>query len=284
MSSHSPLHGPNVDAQTVRSFGDEWTAFDQKDMPEGESLRRFEEYFAIFPWGDLPADAIGADIGCGSGRWARHVAPRVGTLHCIDPSKSALEVARRNLSKFDNCRFHLANADDTPLARGSLDFCYALGVLHHVPDTAQAMRSCVAMLKPGAPFLVYLYYALDNRPPWFRMLWRVTDSVRRGMAGLPFVLKRRLSDAIALAVYWPLARMAGIVEAMGGDPGSLPLGYYRDKSFYTMRTDALDRFGTRLEKRFRRAEIEEMMRDAGLERIEFSERPPFWCAIGYRAD
>ena len=51
-----------------------------------------------------------------------------------------------------------------------------------------------------------------------------------------------------------------------------------------MRTDALDRFGTRLEQRFTRSEIEEMMRKAGLERIEFSSDLPYWCAVGFRAE
>jgi 2-polyprenyl-3-methyl-5-hydroxy-6-metoxy-1,4-benzoquinol methylase len=32
-----------------------------------------------------------------------------------------------------------------------------LGVLHHIPDTAAAMRDCVRKLKLGAPFLFYLY-------------------------------------------------------------------------------------------------------------------------------
>jgi len=62
----------------------------------------------------------------------------------------------------------------------------------------------------------------------------------------------------------------------------MPLAYYRHRSFYTMRTAALDRFGTRLEQRFTRLEIEKMMREAGLTDITFSEEPPFWCAVGFR--
>jgi len=62
----------------------------------------------------------------------------------------------------------------------------------------------------------------------------------------------------------------------------MPLSYYRDRSFYVMRTDALDRFGTRLEKRFSRAEIESMMSAAGLGTIVFREGAPFWCAVGSR--
>ena len=44
-----------------------------------------------------------------------------------------------------------------------------------------------------------------------------------------------------------------------------------------MRTDARDRFGTPIEKRFNRAEIIEMCQKAGLENIVFSSSAPYWC-------
>lgn len=50
-----------------------------------------------------------------------------------------------------------------------------------------------------------------------------------------------------------------------------------------MRTDSLDRFGTRLEHRFTRAEIEKMMLESGLENIRFSDQVPYWVACGTRA-
>ena len=83
----------NRHEQTIRSFGDEWSEFDQKEIEGAEAQAIFNDYFAIFPWGSLPHDAVGFDMGCGSGRWARLVAPKVGHLHCIDPSQ-ALQVAR----------------------------------------------------------------------------------------------------------------------------------------------------------------------------------------------
>ena len=49
-----------------------------------------------------------------------------------------------------------------------------------------------------------------------------------------------------------------------------------------MRTDALDRFGTKLEQRFTSEEIERMMIEAGLEGIDFRDSAPFWCALGYK--
>jgi hypothetical protein len=45
-----------------------------------------------------------------------------------------------------------------------MDFGYSLGVLHHLPDPRAGLAACVTKLKPGAPMLVYIYYAFDNRP------------------------------------------------------------------------------------------------------------------------
>ena len=87
----------------------------------------------------------------------------MGLLHCIDPS-SALGVARQILADQPTLRFHQASVAASWIQLNSQDFGYFLGVLHHVPDTAAAINSCAALLKPGAPLLRYLYYAFDNRP------------------------------------------------------------------------------------------------------------------------
>lgn len=272
----------NMDESVVRDFGSEWSRFDQRDLPDADRAEMFEGYFHIFPWGSLPADSIGADIGCGSGRWASLVAPRIGHLSLVDPSDDALDVARRNLSTTANVSFHQASVDSLPFEEGSLDFAYSLGVLHHVPDTERAIHSIAHVLKPGAPFLIYLYYAFDQRPWWFRALWRVSEMMRRFISVLPDRAKNICCDVIALTVYLPLARMAWLLDRLGIMPSSWPLSYYRDRDFYVLRTDSLDRFGTRLEQRFSRSEIRTMLEGAGFDRIRFSHVQPFWCAVGFR--
>jgi hypothetical protein len=59
-------------------------------------------------------------------------------------------------------------------------------------------------------------------------------------------------------------------------PDSWPLKFYADRSFYVMRTDALDRFGTRLEQRYTKKAIALMLEAAGLEDIQFSDSAPYW--------
>lgn len=270
----------NADAGTVAGFGDEWTRYDQSELSEAERAEIFEQYFGIFPWESLPPDAEGFDLGSGSGRWAQCVAPRVGTLHCVDASNKALNVARKNLSNQENVCFHHASVEAIPLEDNSMDFGYSLGVLHHVPDTLRGLKSCVAKLKPGAPFLLYLYYAFDNRPSWYRALWKASEMGRGAISRAPHGIRDVVCTALAASVYFPLARGAKLLEKTGRNVESLPLAIYRDRSFYTMRTDARDRFGTQLEQRFSRDEIEAMMQTAGLENIRFSENMPFWCAVG----
>jgi len=196
---------------------------------------------------------------------------------------TALEVARQNLAPYPNINLILGSAGDLPFPDNSLDFAYSLGVLHHVPDTAGALREIARVLKPGAPFLVYLYYAFDNRPFWFRRLWQITDLLRRGIAQLPYPLKHLIAEGLALLVYWPLARTAHLLEKIDKLPPHFPLAQYRHRSFYIMRNDALDRFGTRLEKRYTRQQIQTLLQEAGFTHIRFSEEEPFWCAVAHKS-
>ena len=265
----------------IEGFGHEWARFDQARVAEEERTIAFDAYFEVFPWSDLPENASGFDLGCGSGRWAAQVAPRVGTLHCIDPS-DAIEVARRNLSNHDNVEFHRRTAAALPFEPRSMDFGYSLGVLHHVEDTEGALRAAVRVLKPGAPLLVYLYYALDNRPPWFRGLWRASDVIRRVISRQPNVVRQVICDGLAGSLYFPLARGAALAERFHLNVDNWPLAAYRHRSFYAMRTDSLDRFGTRLEKRYTQNEMEMLLRDAGLTNIRFCSSV-FWCAVGTRS-
>jgi len=270
----------NRDKEVIKGFGEEWTRFPQDTLSEAERDAIFENYFSIFPWDELPPHAIGADIGCGSGRWAAVVAPKVGKLLCVDASSDALTVARHNLSGLGNVIFQQADVGEFSLAEEKLDFVYSLGVLHHVPDTAGAIGNVAKLLKSGGHFLVYLYYAFDNRPCWFHLLWRISDRLRRILCRLPSRLRFFICDLIAALVYFPLARIALILEFLGFAWQNFPLWFYRDKSFYVMRTDALDRFGTRLEQRFTREQIATMLEDAGFIRIRFSPNAPFWCVVG----
>ena len=99
---------------------------------------------------------------------------------------------------------------------------------------------------------------------------------------MPFRLKVLVTHLIAIVVYFPLARLSYFLERCGLNVQNIPISSYRKASFYTMKTDAYDRFCTRLEQRFSKKQIKIMMINAGLKDIKFSNREPYWCAVGIK--
>lgn len=271
----------NKDEDVIKEFGDEWMKFNYEALDEKKLEKNFWQYFNIFPWDKLPKDAVGFDMGCGSGRWAQFVAPRVHALNCVEPS-NAIDVAKKNLEIHNNVNFFNETTEDCSLIPNSQDFGYCLGVLHHIPDTQNALNDCTKLLKPGAPILLYLYYNFESKPFWFKIIWRVSDYIRKLVSVSPKPIKYSICSMIAIAVYFPLSRTALLLEKFGIKVENIPLSDYRKKPFYQCKNDALDRFGTRLEQRFSKAQITEMLTRAECINIEFSPNTPFWCCVAFK--
>ena len=273
----------NVDWNVVNDFGTEWEEF-QFDSYDLNILKEtWDQYFNIFPWEDISQDSEGFDMGCGSGRWAQFVIPKVGRLNCIDPS-SAIYVAESNLKKYDNAFFYKETVDACSLENESQDFGYSLGVLHHIPDTQKAIKDCAIKLKKGAPFLLYLYYDFEDKPALFKLIWKLTDLIRlKVISKLPPRIKKTICSIIAITIYYPLAKFSRILEILGLNVDNIPLSDYRNKSFYIMSNDALDRFGTKLEQRFSKKDITNMLKYSGFHKITFSNKTPYWTCISYKA-
>ena len=272
----------NFDINVIKGFGKEWSHFKNQNLEES-LYKIWIDYFAIFPWDILPDDGgIGADIGCGSGRWSYFVANRVKKLYLIDPSIEALNVSKEMLNKFNNIEFINQNVEGSMQEIEMLDFAYSLGVLHHVPDIKLAFNSIAGRLKKGAPFLVYLYYSFDNKPAWYSKIWSVTNFLRMFISRLPMSIRLLITQIIAFIIYFPIARFGYLLKKAGINVSQYPLIYYADKPFYFMKNDALDRFGTKLEKRFSKKEILEIFQESGFVDIKFSDSAPYWCAYGIK--
>ena len=271
----------NVDLATISSFGREWNSFHNFDEIEIERIGN--EYFDIVNQTHINKNSCVLDVGCGSGRWSGYISSKVAFVEGIDPS-DAIYRAVDNTSQLKNVRITQAGVDLIPFEDCSFDFVFSLGVLHHIPDTLKAMQQCVKKLKPGGYFLVYLYYNFENKGWLFKCTFKLINVIRIVVSKFPFFIKKNVCDFIALVVYLPLSLLSKIVKKMFKNRfyQKIPLSYYCDKSFYVMRNDALDRFGTPLEQRFSKIEIQEMMEKAGLRSIVFSGNTPYWHAIGQK--
>ncbi|MEM7161088.1 MAG: class I SAM-dependent methyltransferase [Bacteroidota bacterium] len=272
----------NIDHQVVESFGEEWKKF--QNFEDEEIDRIGKEYFDILLPYLKPDKTYLGDFGCGTGRWSKYLAPKVAQIEAIDPSESIF-AASNLLSENTNVRLSRTSIDHLPFEDNSFDIVISVGVLHHIPDTKKAMRSCVEKTKINGHCFFYLYYNLEGEPFLNRTLFSFVNALRKLISGLPVFLKKVLCDIIALFIYFPLAKSALFFESLGLKKiaSKIPLSYYRNKSFYVMRNDSLDRFGTQLEQRFSEHEIKEMMESCGLVDIQISPSRPKYCAVGQRS-
>jgi ubiquinone/menaquinone biosynthesis C-methylase UbiE len=272
----------NLEHKVILDFGHEWNYLNQSTINNKKLNNAFNQYFKIFPKSYLNKNLEGFDMGCGSGRWAKIIAPKVRRLNCLDPSIEALNVAKKNLKKYKNVFFYNKGVNANALKKNSQDFGYCLGVLHHILNTSGGIKSCYKILKKNSPFLIYLYYKFDNKPLWFKLIWVFSDLLRKFISCLPFSIKKNITFFIALLIYYPLSRISKILFEFGFNVRNFPLSDYKDKSFYFMITDSLDRFGTKLEKRFTKIEIKQMLIKAGFQDIKFNNQAPYWVAIAWK--
>ncbi|MEO7121204.1 MAG: class I SAM-dependent methyltransferase [Ginsengibacter sp.] len=275
------INGKNIDQEVVQGFGEEWTKFNE--FSEQDIQLAGSKYFDIIDENMVNKHTYGIDIGCGTGRWSKFLSQRAGFIEAVDPS-NAIFGAAKVLANVDNVRLVKASVDTLPFNDNTFDFGMSVGVLHHIPDTQQAMKDCVKKIKPGGFFYTYLYYNLENRGWFFAILFKLGNVLRKIVCKLPPKLKRSVCDFLAVILYLPFVSLARLFNFFGMQKIALriPLNDYADKSFFILRNDALDRFGTALEQRFSKTEVIALMQNAGLSNITVSENVPFYHSVGQK--
>jgi ubiquinone/menaquinone biosynthesis C-methylase UbiE len=269
----------NIDVSVVKAFGEEWDKFAVHEDESVKELRK--EYFDIIDETMVNKNTYMIDIGCGSGRWTDYFVDKAGFIEAIDPNDAVI-ITDKMLGKKDNVRITKASVDTIPWDDETFDFGMSIGVLHHIPDTKKALIDCVKKIKKGGHFYVYLYYRFDNRGFLFKSVFYLSNILRIIISRMPGPIKKFICEVLAVVLYWPLSRFAGLLHKMNLHKlaRKIPLEPYYNKPFYNLRNDSLDRFGTKLEQRFLRTEVEAMMTEAGLTNIKFGEQSAFWHAVG----
>lgn len=270
----------NFDPKTVESFGEEWTKFN--GFSDEDIKIAGDQYFDIVSDSIIDKETIVLDLGCGTGRWTKYIADRVKFVEAVDPSE-AIFSADKLTKALSNIRITQASVSNIPFEDKSFDFIICLGVLHHIPDTQQALIDLCKKLKPKGHILLYLYYSLDNRGSLYKFLFKASSVVRKLVSCLPSSLKKLVCDLLAFTIYLPFVMITRALLFIFGNRNwikKIPLSYYSDKSINIIRNDALDRFGTPLEQRFSKIEITDMLKKAGINACTFSDKEPYWHVLG----
>jgi len=199
----------------------------ERERFEAQARARYEMEPFIFPFARFATGAgkdvleIGVGMGADHVEWAK-AGPR--SLTGVDLTRRAVEHTRARLALYGlSSTVRTADAERLPFPDASFDIVYSWGVLHHTPDTAQAVREVWRVLRPGgtARVMVYNRHALVGY-----MLW-VRYALLRGRPGtsLARVYAERLESPGTKAytadearrLFHGFSRVATRVELSNGD-------------------------------------------------------------------
>jgi len=275
-----PDKDENIDQDVIDGFGHEWADFDYAELDTKDALdNQFKAYCSPVDLTQFNRKvAVAADFGAGSGRWSALLLPYFSLVYALEPSDGAIKVLRTKFSNEPRIKILQESVGANSIPDTSLDLAMSLGVLHHIPDTALAIQNIASKIKSGGTFLCYLYYNLENKPRFYQMTFKIANVIRRTVSRLPYFLRKSIAQVIAFLVYLPLARLAKLLTKLRMDVSNFPLHHYANMPFTMLKNDALDRFGTRLEQRFSKKEIVEMLKIAefDISTLKFSDAEPFW--------
>lgn len=182
-------------------------ALSQREQYENQARARYqlEPYIASFA---RFSDARGRDvleIGVGMGADHAEIAkaePR--SLHGIDLTPRAIEHTRARLEILGlDSSLQVGDAEHLPFEANSFDMVYSWGVLHHSPDTPQAVREVHRVLRPGGRARIMIY---QTRSLVGYMLW-LRYALLRGRPG------RSLADIYANHLESPGTKAYSVEEA-----------------------------------------------------------------------
>ncbi len=249
------------------SFGREWNTF-SKMLPEHEE--EFHRYFDLVDLDWLAGKRV-LDVGCGMGRWSFLLRDKCRELVLVDFSE-AVFAARNLLRDSSKAIFFMGDIHSLPFGENCADFLFCLGVLHHMPT--DALDEVRALKKYSNKLLIYLYYALDNKPFYFRWILAMVTLARLTLSRIRNAAFRKCFTWFgAFAIYYPCIWTGRAMKPLGLSR-YVPLIEHDGQGLEGIRLHVYDRFFTKIEQRVTRKQIREL--EDTFSRVVISENPGYW--------
>ena len=141
-----------------------------------------------------------ADVGAGTGYYARRMSPLVGaagTVFAVDvqPEMIAMLTDLAKKAGLANIKPVLGAADNVKLADASIDLAIMVDVYHELEFPYEVMESIVRALKPGGRVAYVEYRAEDAKVP-IKPVHKMTEAQVRKEAALHALIYERTANSL----------------------------------------------------------------------------------------
>lgn len=200
------------------------------------------------------------DAGCGEGIDLASVAlsdncRAVG----VELSNGGVQASAARIAGSRRAHVVQGNLLDMPLADAVFDGAYSYGVVHHTDDPEQAMREIARVLKPGAPFLFYVYEDFSGRSLGWRLALGAINAGRSAVSRWSPASIRRFCAVIAPAVYLTCT----LPSRYFAFAARFPYPATQNPTVRSLVPDLYDRFAAPVEKRYSEPGARRLAEQAG---------------------
>lgn len=260
---------PNSDFESTSNlYGKLWK--ETKSMPISWHIHEMQK---VLPQ-NIAQGKLGLEIGCGSGFDSVFIAQENPSLQlCSIDISEGVFVAQKNLERkgLKNLNLVRASATSLPFQDATFDFCYSFGVLHHLREPYDGFKEVIRVLKPGAPFYLYLYEDHHDDPLKFYPL-KFIKTLRKLTSKLsPTHLKivaTCLSPFVVVSFSWP-SKILGQFKKTEHIAKKIPFNF--GKGLFSVTGDLYDRFGAPYEHRFNQTQLKDWYKKQACEKYLFTK-------------
>ncbi len=256
--------------KTIRDFGKQWLKYSDNEGYYG-SLQLFSDILTPFLKTDEIKGRKVAEIGSGTGRIVNMLLA-AGAQHVIavEPS-DAYKVLCHNILDPGKVTCLKIRGDQLP-GYGDLDYIFAIGVLHHIPDPGPVVEAAFKALRLGGHFFVWLYGKEGNS-----LYLALIEPLRILTKHLPHFLLAILVEII----YWPLLFYIKFCHVLPLPLRGYMLSVLEKMSPEKRRLIIYDQLNPAYAKYYSRLEAEKLLSDRKFVNIRIHHRHGYsWTVIG----
>jgi SAM-dependent methyltransferase len=272
MASEYPVS--DLKNQTIKDFGEQWTAFRSNPEYYGSS-ELLADLLGPLLAVDMIKDKAVADIGSGTGRIVNMLLD-VGARRVIavEPS-AAMSVLKENTASRAGKIEYLALAGDQLPSGLNLDIVVSMGVLHHIPDPAPVVRAAFNALREGGRCVVWLYGHEGNE---------TYLSLALPLRKITVLLPHRLLVALSYLLEIALTAYIGLCRALPLPMRSYMRGVLAKFTRPVRRLTIYDQLNPAYAKYYTRAEAEALLSDSGFADVRLYHRHGYsWTVSGIKS-